>query len=207
MAMVEVKRDFKVLGEVISPENVQVMAELLALRETKQLIGFVGNLAIQVHNRLYNDVIHKNEVGYIFSDSYDLVQSVAVFLCEHFGEYITDYLYTAKNGKIVTIQMQCYRLIERQICTKLRRRKTDISLDALTRATEPRTEISFEKQDYTKFDEIITQMNLTENNEVILNCRMSGMSYPEIGRIVNRAISTVWHSIDVMRKRYLEITH
>lgn len=204
MAMVEVKRDFRVLGEVISPDNVQVMAELLALRETKQLIGFVGNLAIQLHNRLYNDVIHKNEVGHILSDSYDLVQSVAVFLCEHFGEHITDYLYTSKNGKVVTIQMQCYRLIERQICTKARRRKTDTSLENLSK--EPKTE-SAEEQDYTRLDEIIEKLNLTENYKIILNCRMAGLSFPEIGRIVNRAISTVWHSIDVMRKRYIEITH
>ncbi len=28
MAIIEVKRDFKVLREIISPENVQVMAEL-----------------------------------------------------------------------------------------------------------------------------------------------------------------------------------
>ena len=37
-----VKRDFKVLTEKTSPENIVVMAELIAMRETKTLIGFMG---------------------------------------------------------------------------------------------------------------------------------------------------------------------
>ena len=37
---VEVKRDFKVLREVISPENVLVMAELITIKQTKCLIGY-----------------------------------------------------------------------------------------------------------------------------------------------------------------------
>ena len=42
MAMVEVKRDFKVLREVISSENVQVMAELITIKQAKALIGYIG---------------------------------------------------------------------------------------------------------------------------------------------------------------------
>ncbi len=200
----EIERNFKVLREIISPENVQVMAELLALSETKHLIGYMGSLAEQIHNRLCYDVFRKGEVNYTISDSYDLVQTVAVFLCEHFGERLNDLLYTSKNGKRITIQTYCCRLIERQICTKARRRKTDFSLENLYERLQPRAELR-EEQDYSKFDELLSQMNLTENNEIILNCRMAGMSYSEIGRIVGRAISTVWHSIEVIRKRYLEI--
>ena len=43
---VEVKRDFKVLREVISPENVLVMAELITIKQTKCLIGYIGTSAI-----------------------------------------------------------------------------------------------------------------------------------------------------------------
>lgn len=142
----------------------------------------------------------------LLSDSYDLVQTVAVFLCEHFGERLDDLLYVSKKGKAISIKLKCYRLIERQICAKCRRRKSNMSLEDISPELEPRAEISFEELDYTGIDEILGNLNLTENNEIILNCRMSGMSYPEIGRIVNRAISTVWHSIDVIRKKYLKIT-
>ena len=37
-----VKRDFKVLTEKISPENIAVMSELITMRETNALIGFTG---------------------------------------------------------------------------------------------------------------------------------------------------------------------
>ena len=37
-----VTRDFKVLTEKISLENIAVIAELIAMRETKTLIGFMG---------------------------------------------------------------------------------------------------------------------------------------------------------------------
>ena len=40
MEQKKVIRDFKVLTEQISPDNVAVMAELIAMRETKALIGY-----------------------------------------------------------------------------------------------------------------------------------------------------------------------
>ena len=51
-----VKRDFKVLTEKISPENIAVMAELIAMRETKVLIGFMGYHAEKAHKKLCKDI-------------------------------------------------------------------------------------------------------------------------------------------------------
>ena len=61
MAMVEVERDFMVLREVISPENVQVMAELITIKQTKVLIGYIGENAITAHDKVYYDAVRKNE--------------------------------------------------------------------------------------------------------------------------------------------------
>ena len=47
----EVKREFKVLREIISPENVQVMAELITIKQTKTLIGYIGSDAITAHEK------------------------------------------------------------------------------------------------------------------------------------------------------------
>lgn len=41
MEQKKVIRDFKVLTEQISPDNAAVMAELIAMRETKALIGIL----------------------------------------------------------------------------------------------------------------------------------------------------------------------
>ena len=80
MEQKKVIRDFKVLTEQISPDNVAVMAELIAMRETKALIGYYGYYAEKAHKNLCRDIFGKHEPGYIFSDSYDFVQSVALFL-------------------------------------------------------------------------------------------------------------------------------
>lgn len=59
MTMGEAKRDFKALGEVISPKNVQAMAELITIKQTKVLIGYIGENAITAHDKVYYDVVHK----------------------------------------------------------------------------------------------------------------------------------------------------
>lgn len=200
-----IKRKFAVLEEEISPENVQAMAELLTLIETRWLIGKAGQLAIKVNGKLYTDLLHKDEVGYVLSDSYDIVQSVALFLCEHFGEHLYDY-YTSKSGKNVTIKSYCYRIVNRMFGTKCRGLKRDIRLECLTTKSEPRTETRFDVEDYTHVDNILSQLGLNDYYSTILNCRMAGMSFLEIGRIVNRQISTVWEALSRIRRKYIEVT-
>ena len=199
-----VRTNFKVLNEIISPENVLEMAEILSLKETKWLTSYAGEFAVKVNHKLYSDVINKNNDGYVLSDSYDIVQTVAVFLCEHFGDHLDDYYCTTKKGKVVTIKIYCYRLINRVIGTKYRRLIRDISLEALTRKTEPRTELkAFEEDSQKAVDNTISQLGLNEYYETILNCRMAGMSFPEIGRIVGRQISTVWVALNKIKTIYI----
>ena len=109
------KMDYKVLTEKISPDNVAEMAELIAMRETRALIGYMGYHAEKAHKQLCRDIFGKNEPGYIFSDSYDLVQSVALFVCGHYGEYLDDTLYISKKGKPRTIKIECYLIITRML--------------------------------------------------------------------------------------------
>lgn len=78
MEQKKVIRNFKVLTEKISPDNVAVMAELIAMKETKILISYLGYHAEKAHKNLCRDIFDKHEPGYIFSDSYDFVQSVAL---------------------------------------------------------------------------------------------------------------------------------
>ena len=52
MEQKKVTRDFKVLTEKISPDNVAVMAELIAMKETKILISYLGNEITELEERL-----------------------------------------------------------------------------------------------------------------------------------------------------------
>ena len=201
-----VKRDFKVLKEKISPENIAVMAELIAMRETKILIGFMGYHAEKAHKKLCKDIFCKDMPGYTLSDSYDLVQNVALFLCNHCGEYLDDLLYISAKGKQVTIKMECYLIITRMLSKRYRLMQKYQSLeDAKEKGEISYMEETEEEQDDSRVDEITTALNLTENMSVALDCRMSGLSYPEIAKRLSRAVSTVYEYFEKMRARYAAI--
>ena len=200
-----VKRDFKVLTEKISPENIAVMSELITMRETKALMGFMGYHAEKAHKKLCMDIFCKDMPGYTLSDSYDLVQSVAVFLCDHCGEYLDDLLYISKKGKRITIKMECYLIITRILSRRYRVMQKYQSLEVTKEKVETEYQQIDTEQDYAKADEITSALNLTENMSIALDCRMSGMSYPEIAKRLSRAVSTVYEYFEKMRARYTAI--
>ena len=200
-----VKREFKVLTEEISPENIAVMAELIAMRETKTLIGFMGYHAEKAHKKLCKDIFCKDMPGYTLSDSYDLVQNVALFLCGHCGEYLDDLLYISKKGKRRTIKMECYLIITRMLSRRYRLTQKYQSLEVTKEKVETEYQQIDTEQDYAKADEITSALNLTENMSIALDCRMSGMSYPEIAKRLSRAVSTVYEYFEKMRARYTAI--
>ena len=189
-------RDFKVLTEKISPDNVAEMAELIAMKETKILISYMGYHAEKAHKRLCRDIFGKNEPGYIFSDSYDLVQSVALFLCGHYGAYLDDILYISKRGKPRTIKIECYLIVTRILARDHR------DLCKCQCVYEHQAD---EEHDYSHADEIAASLNLTENMSLALDYRMSGLSYPEIAKQLSRAVSTVYEYFEKMRARYSAI--
>ena len=203
MEQKKVVRDYKVLTEKISPDNVAVMAELIAMRETRALIGFMGYHAEKAHKQLCRDIFAKQESGYSISDNYELVQSVALFLCDHYGEYLDDVLYISKRGKRITIKMECYHIITRMLSRNYSVLYKYQSLEV----TKEKTELEYEQQtdeelDYSRVDEIVASLNLTENMSLALSYRMSGLSYPEIAKLLSRAVSTVYEYFEKMRARY-----
>ena len=195
--------DYKILTEKISPDNVAVMAELIAMRETRALIGFMGYHAEKAHKQLCRDIFGKNEPGYTISDNYELVQNVALFLCGHYGKYLDDVLYISKRGKRITIKLECYRIITRMLSGDCRTLYKYQSLKVTSEKKEPEYECQTEgRQDYSHVDEIVASLNLTENMSLALSYRMAGLSYPEIAKLLSRAVSTVYEYFEKMRARY-----
>ena len=56
-----------------------------------------------------------------------------------------------------------------------------------------------------EFLDCVESLNLTDNMRIALECRMAGLSYPEIGRILERAQATVYEYFIKMRQRYTAI--
>lgn len=207
--VVEIKRDFKVLREVISPENVQVMAELITIKQTKKLIGYIGNNAVMAHRRVYLDVMRKNEDGYILSDYYDLVQDVALFLCEHFGKYLDDYLYTSKKGKAVTVKMECYYIIKRELYKRYYVSGKTRSLEGYRFFKDRKDFMGTSDEEieasYERAENIITLMNLGEKHLIVLNGRLNGVPYTQIAAILHCTTAGVHGFRYVMQRRYNKV--
>ena len=198
--------DFSVMKEEITQNNVLEMAELIAFTELRFQIGYLGSRAQKMYADLYGDIKHKNELGYMLSDSYDLVQEGALYLCDHYGKHLNDVISYSKKGKPITIEIACIRKMMKLINRKTSDYYRSVSLEALTPVSEPSYEIKEEvTQDYTIYDKILESLNLTDNMRVALECRIKGLSYPEIGRILSRAQSTVFEYFIKMRRRYMVI--
>ena len=108
--------DFSVMKEEISQNNVLEMAELIAFMELRFQIGYLGSRA----QKMYADIKHKNELGYMLSDSYDLVQEGALYLFEHYGKHLKDVIGYSKKGKPITIEIACIRKMMKLINLKTR---------------------------------------------------------------------------------------
>lgn len=200
------KRDFNILKETISPQNVQVMSELITIQEIKFLIGYIGAPMITMRNNLLKDFYYKSEPNYQISDSYDLVQECTLFLCKHFGKKLSDVHHIDKKGRKITIEMQAIRCMNKLINRQSRSAKREISLDVLIERNTPIVEIPVENNnDYSNVDRIIKNLNLNETQALALECRMNGMSYPEIASVINRAISTSYDMLKFIQKRYRSI--
>lgn len=200
------KRDFNILKETISPQNVQVMSELITIQEIKFLIGYIGAPMITMRNNLLKDFYYKSEPNYQISDSYDLVQECTLFLCKHFGKKLSDVHHIDKKGRKITIEMQAIRCMNKLINRQSRSAKTEISLDVLIERNTPIVEIPVENNnDYSNVERIIKNLNLNETQALALECRMNGMSYPEIASVINRAISTSYDMLKFIQKRYRSI--
>ena len=193
------KNGFSIFKEEISQNNVLAMAELIAMAETRFLIGYMGSGMQKMHADLYVDILHKNDLDYVFSDSYDLVQEGALYLCEHYGKHLNDIIGYSKKGKPISIEIACCRQMIKLISRKIRDNYRNVCYDALTPLYD---EIQGEAvQDYTAYDKIVESLNLTENMRIALECRIKGLSVPERGRVLERAQSTVFEYFIKMRHK------
>lgn len=182
------------------------MAELIAISETKFLIGYMGSCMQKTHTDLYVDIMHKNDLSHTFSDSYDLVQECALYLCGYFGRRLNEIIGYSSNGKSITIEIACVKKMMKLVNRKTSDSYRTVSLEALTPVSEPFCEIEEEiEYDYVQYDRIVESLNLTDNMRIALECRITGLSYPEIGRVLSRTQSTVYEYFIKMRQRYIAL--
>lgn len=164
--------NYDVFKEPISKNNVLAMAEQLAMYETRFLIGYMGSRMQKIYADLCVDVRRKNDINHTYSDSYDLVQECALFLCNHYGKRLNDVLTHDKKGKAITVKIACIRTMSKLITRKTSDYFRSVSLEALTPVSESSFEIEEDVvKDSTAYDSSVGSLNLTDNMRIALECR------------------------------------
>ena len=76
------KKDYSILRQPISEENITRIAELIVLRAIKTHCGYDHKFD-KLYKGLLCDMFDKKKEAFTFSDAYDLVQDVNIFLLSH----------------------------------------------------------------------------------------------------------------------------
>ena len=197
------RNEGELFQEPISKENVKLMGEMIALQALRTVKKFDGKVADRLYIGLIKDLHHMNETGYIVSDGYDVAQTAICFLCQFVGKRVSEIYGKDKKDIEITIKLACYRETNRFIDTlRIRsdRRGQIESIDFTDYKALPMDPVNcfeHEQTDYTKYDEIIEALRLSELELAILNCYMNGMVQSQVcaelgigrGRINSRKAS------------------
>ena len=121
------------------------MGELLALSALKFMCGH--KMLHRMYANLARDIDYKDLDGYVFTDSYDLAQEAALFLCGYMGKSVFDTCIDPKSGKTYAIRRMCSKIL----CHKLYEEwkiKADISDDDRPGGTSVDCVLSFPLSEY-----------------------------------------------------------
>ena len=103
------RKIYEVLEENISPDNIVRISELLALGALKYMCGH--KMLHGMYADLARDIANKDAEGYVLTESYDIVQEAAMFLCGYMGMTVND----IKDGEQCTVR----RLCNKTLCHKI----------------------------------------------------------------------------------------
>ena len=206
------RNEGELFTEPISAENVKLMGEMIALQALRTVKKFDLKVADKLYIGLIKDLHHMGEIDYIVSDGYDVAQTAICFLYQYAGKKASEICGKDKRGKEITIKLACYREVDHFI--NLLRNRSDRrgtvveSIDFTDYKALPMDPVNcfeHEQTDYSKYDELVENLQLTTLELAILNCYMNGMRQAEVcaelgigrGRINSRKAS--------IRRRYYSL--
>lgn len=196
-------------NEVITVANIKVMGEHIAMQALATLMKYNGfEILYDTYHKLIVDIHHANEIGYTFSDSYDIAQDAMCFLCQFIGCKLGDYYGKSAKGKDINIKTACYHALNRKIKSELGRKRKLEELDGILEYKQPFYEIPDKRvtdEDYDKVDETIEKMKLTKKQKATLICYYNGMRYMETSRYLSIGRTSLWVMRKKIQKKYLNI--
>ena len=185
--------------EIISEDNFFAIAEVVTIKATR-VISLKNKSCRELYNNLVKDIFHNTEDGYILSDSYDLLQEVAIVLYQNIGKTLND---IALNEDI-TVSKLCNRVINRSVYKARKYYDNTCPITPVTKA-EYSIEDYTDLNDYSKFDEILLKLNLNERQLSVLDCYLANMRYTDILKYLNCYYPLPWNCRKQIQNKYRKI--
>ena len=201
------RNEGELFEEPISNENVKLMGEMMALQALRTAKKFDWQVADRYYIGLIKDLHHMGEIDHIMSDGYDIAQTAICFLYQFRGKKVSDIYGKDRKGIEITIKLACYRELD-GILLRYRRhaQKTDEIdfTDYKALPMDPVNCFEHERTDYSKYDELVKTLKLSELELAILNSYMNGMVKSEVMAELGIGRGTLYHRKASIRKRYYE---
>ena len=203
----------ELFAEPISNENVKLMGEMIALQALRTIKKFDMKVADRLYIGLIKDLHHMSEMDYIVSDGYDVAQTATAicFLYQYAGRKASEICGKDKRGKEITIKLACYREVDRFIDSLRNRsdRRGAIEYidftDYKALPMDPVNRFEQEQTDYSKYDELVSALQLSALEIAILNCYMNGMRQAEVCAELGIGRGTINHRKASIRQRYYNL--
>lgn len=198
-------------AEPISAENVKLMGEMIALQALRTVKKFDMKVADKLYIGLIKDLHHMGEIDYTVSDGYDVAQTAICFLYQYAGRKASEICGKDKRGKELTIKLACYREVDRFIDSLRNRsdRRGAIEYidftDYKALPMDPVNCFEQEQTDYSKYDELVSTLQLSALEIAILNCYMNGMRQAEVCAELGIGRGTINHRKASVRRRYYSL--
>ena len=196
---------YKTLKEKISFENVNRISELIVLRAIRTHCGYDRKYD-KLYKGLLSDMFKSNAEEHTFSDAYDLVQDVNIFLLSHVGRQVDEVLYFDKKGFPITICKACYKIIDQYAWSVFRDSKNCISLiEAVKYETIP--DMFYDKEEsFENVEQLIANMKLSEVEHQTLMLFFNGLyTNVEIAKILGVTTNAIFYRRKRLQNKYLQL--
>ena len=202
------RNEGELFSEPISAENVKLMGEMIALQALRIHKKFDMKVADRLYIGLIKDLHHMGEIDYIVSDGYDVAQTAICFLYQFVGRTVHEIYGKDRIGKEITIKLACYREIDGGLMHLRRKAEKTDYIDFTDYKALPMDPINYfeqEQTDYTKYDELVSALQLSALELAILNCYMNGMRQAEVCAELGIGRGTIYHRKVSIRQRYCSL--
>ena len=197
---------YKILKEKISFENVNRISELIVLRAIRTHCGYDRKYE-KLYKGLLSDMFKSSSEEHSFSNAYDLVQDVNIFLLSHVGRQVDEVLYFDKKGFPITICKTCYKIVDQYAWSVYRDSKNCMSLiEAMKYETIP--DMFYDKEEsFENVEKLIESMKLSEaEHQTLMLFFTSLYTNVEIGKMLGVTTNAIFYRRKRLQKKYLNLS-